>query len=70
MDRISYYSSEIITQIELGNMKGKDTNVLGINGVGCDGGEDLRGAKRRAGNALIPRVTARSEATSFKNVLN
>jgi len=40
MDRISYYSSEIITQIELGNMKGKDTNVLGINGVGCDGGYD------------------------------
>ena len=27
-------------------------------------GEKLRGAKRRAGNALIPRVTMRSEATS------
>ena len=28
-------------------------------------GEKLRGAKRRAGNALIPRVTARSGATSY-----
>ena len=27
--------------------------------------ELLRGAKRRTGNALIPRVTARSEATSI-----
>ena len=33
-------------------------------------GKKLRGAKRRAANVLIPRVTARSEATSIKSILN
>ena len=33
-------------------------------------GEKLRGAKRRAGNTIITRVTMRSEATSIKNTLN
>ena len=34
------------------------------------GGEPQRGAKRRAGNTIITRVTARSEATGIKNTLN
>ena len=35
-----------------------------------NGGEKLRGAKRRAGNGKIARVTVWREATSIKNILN